>query len=88
MFMDYDNINKIGKIKTIDKEYGVGEIVAIDDLYLFTVNDIKEDLNVGDIVKFRGEEVNEEKRAFFVDKIDETFEIKNNMIKSKIFNKE
>ena len=86
--MDYDNINKIGKIKEINKEFGVGEIVTIDDVYLFTINDIKEDINVGDIVKFRGEDVNEEKRAFFVNKIDSNYKIKKNMVKAKLYNNE
>lgn len=84
--MDYNtNINKIGRVKEINKELGVGKIIDIDNIYLFTINDIKEDINVGDIVKFRGENVKNTKKAFFVNKITEDYEIKDNYIKSKIY---
>ena len=89
MFMDYNNVNKIGKIKELNKEFGIGKIVSTDDIYLFTINDIKENLNIGDLVRFRGEEVNEEKRAFFITKVNNDYILNNNnIIKSKIFNKE
>ena len=61
---------KTGKIYKILKENGVGYIVDDSNMYLFTVNDSKEFelLEVGDIVRFRAEKVNNEFRAFFVKK--------------------
>ena len=84
--MNLDEI-KIGKIKNMDKQNGVGEIVTIDDIYTFTIDNLK-DKNVenGDLVKFRGEKINDKNMAFFVNKIDETYELKHNPIKSKIYN--
>lgn len=86
--MDYNNVDKIGKIKEFNKKFGVGEIVSIDGVYKFTINDINEELNPLDIVKFRGEVVNDVKRAFFVKKIENDYELKNRIIKSKLYNKE
>ena len=61
---------KTGKIYKILKENGVGYIVDDSNMYLFTMNDSKEFelLNIGDIVRFRAEKVNNEFRAFFVKK--------------------
>ena len=86
MFMNYKGVSKIGRVKELNKGFGVGKIVAVDDTYLFTINDFKEEINVGDIVKFRGEQVNKENRAYFVSKIDKNYEINNNIIKSKKYN--
>ena len=83
----YNNINKIGKIKSINNEFGVGEIVDTETIYLFTINDIKEDINVGDLVKFRAENINNENKAFFINKIDENYKLNDSYIKSKIYNK-
>lgn len=86
MFMDYKGVSKIGRVKELNKGFGVGKIVAVDDTYLFTINDFKEEINIGDIVKFRAETINKEKRAYFVSKIDQNYEIKNNIIKCKTLN--
>lgn len=86
MFMDYKGVSKIGRVKELNKGFGVGKIVAVDGTYLFTINDFKEEINIGDIVKFRAETINKEKRAYFVSKIDQNYEIKNNIIKCKTLN--
>lgn len=86
MFMDYKGVSKIGRVKELNKGFGVGKIVAVDDTYLFTINDFKEEINIGDIVKFRAETINKENRAYFVSKIDQNYEIKNNIIKCKTLN--
>ena len=66
--MDY-NVITIGKIREIDYSKGVGEIVTVDKIYQFTVNDSSSfnDLKKGDLVRFRGEKVNNIDKAFFVD---------------------
>ncbi len=54
----------IGKVKEYN---GIsGTIVTPEDSYLFLDSDIDNSVNVGDLVKFRAEEINEIKRAFFV----------------------
>ncbi len=54
----------IGKVKEYN---GIsGTIVTPEDSYMFLDSDIDNSVNVGDLVKFRAEEINEIKRAFFV----------------------
>ena len=82
--MEYNDINKIGKVTDYDKYFGVGEIASINDIYMFTINDIKEEIYKGDLVRFRGEEVNDGvKRAFFVKKVELTDDMKDVYIKGK-----
>ncbi len=55
---------KIGKVKEYN---GIsGTIVTPEDSYLFLDSDIDNSVNIGDLVKFRAENINEIKRAFFV----------------------
>lgn len=81
-----DSEIKIGKVKEYNKLSGVGEVVATDDIYFFTSENLKSDIvEKGDLVKFRAETVNNKKVAFFVDKIDNNYEFKKNTIKNKIY---
>lgn len=59
--------NKIGKIASLSD--GFGKVVAEDGAYIFLDCDIKDkDINVGTLVSFQGEEIRNEKRAFFIRK--------------------
>ncbi len=69
--MDYNNsLVTIGKVRTYDSL--TGEIISKEGLYLFTQESISdgENINVNDIVLFRGEEINNTKVAFFVRKLN------------------
>ena len=82
------NKTKIGRVKSYDDIQGVGEIVDTTDIYLFTVDCLSGNkIEKGDLVKFRAEEVNDTKKAFFVNKISEDYVLKNGIIKGKIYNK-
>ena len=82
------NKTKIGRVKSYDDIQGVGEIVDTTDIYLFTVDSLGGNkIEKGDLVKFRAEEVNDTKKAFFVNKISEDYVLKNGIIKGKIYNK-
>ena len=76
--MDY-NVITIGKIREIDYSKGVGKIVSVDKIYQFTVNDssVFNDLKVGDLVRFRSEQVNNVNKAFFVNKVDREYNFAN-----------
>lgn len=78
--MEYNNYN-IGKIRTYDNY--TGEIVAPDGVYLFTSESLNptETLSVEDTVLFRGEEINEIKRAFFVKKINPNLNLEDEVYK-------
>ena len=55
---------KIGKVKEYN---GIsGTIVTPEDSYMFLDSDVDNSVKVGDLVKFRAEEIYEMKRAFFV----------------------
>lgn len=60
---------QIGKVRTFDEF--VGEIVSSNGVYLFTKEGILEGekINPNDMVVFRGEEVTNTKKAFFIKKI-------------------
>ena len=63
---------EIGKVRKINHEEGVGEIVSQSGNYMFLLNDIgfnTLNLKEGDTVKFRAEKIQDYNRAFFVDKI-------------------
>lgn len=84
------NTIKIGKIKEYDSKYGVGSVVDSTNTYSFTINDIKEPINVGDIVRFRSEIINNQCKAFFIKKVNDINEIDNKIkiIPAKKYNKE
>ena len=65
--MEYNNI-QIGKIRNIDYSKGVAEIVTSNQKYLFILED--NNLQEGDIVKFRAEIINDTPKAFFAKKVD------------------
>lgn len=88
MFMDC-NIIKIGKIKDFDSKYGVGSVVDSDNTYIFTINDIKEPVQAGDVVRFRAEVINNQYKASFIKKVDnDGFDNKIKIIQGKKYNKE
>ncbi len=64
---------KIGKIYSFNKTTGVGQIVTDEKIYMFTIDDLLvpiEELNDGDIVKFKGEKVYDKvDKAFFIKKL-------------------
>ena len=58
--MEYE----IGKVVEYD---GIkGTLVTLNTKYMFLSDDVNEEINVGDLVKFRGEEVQDTNRAYFV----------------------
>ena len=77
--MDYDRI-ALGKVRKIDYDKGVGEIVTKDNSFFFTINEIlnsSDNLQPGDVVKFRAELVQDKSKAYFVSKVDENYELNN-----------
>ncbi len=61
--MEYE----IGKVIEYD---GIkGTLVTLNTKYMFLSDDVNEEINVGDLVKFRGEEVQDINRAYFVKKL-------------------
>ena len=70
MNMDYNQI-QLGIIRSIDYKKGVGEITTNIQNFMFTIDNIltEEKLFVGDVVRFRGELVQNVPKAFFVDKV-------------------
>ena len=75
--MDYDRI-ALGKIRKIDYDKGVGEIVTKDKSCFFTINEINnssDNLQPGDVVRFRAELVQERNKAYFVSKVEENYEL-------------
>ena len=86
--MEFDRI-KIGKVRYYDVLNGIGEIVDTNYSYLFTIDSLEnKKVENGDLVKFRAEIVNDTKRAFFIEKIDNNYELKDRLIKGKLLNKE
>lgn len=80
--MAYSNFD-IGKIRSYDNF--VGEIVSQKGTYMFTNKDLstEEEININDTVIFRGENVQNIKKAFFIRKIDLTKNL-NSEIEQKI----
>lgn len=69
--MDYNNAKVlIGKI--IEYDNYVGSIAAKDGIYLFTQEDIVdgEELLLKDLVIFRGEDIQNQKKAYFIKKLN------------------
>lgn len=74
--MEYE----IGKVTNYN---GVqGSVITTTDNYLLLDKDIEDEISNGDIVRFRGEEVQGIKRAFFVKKLP------TNVLEQKIYRKE
>ena len=77
---------EFGKIFKYDS--GVGEILSISgDKYIFLENDLKEDYEKinGKVIIFRPEIINNEKRAFYIQNIENT--LKNKDERDKILKK-
>lgn len=69
--MDYNNATvTIGKVKSYNE--CVGDIVAKEGIFMFTKEDIveEESIVINDMVIFRGEEVQGQKKAFFIRKLN------------------
>lgn len=77
--MEYNNYN-IGKVRTFDNYFG--EIIAQDGIYMFISEDISpsEVIEVNDIVLFRGEEINNVKKAFFIKKINKDLNLEEEIL--------
>ena len=71
----------IGKVRNYDKY--TGEIISQDGVYIFLNENISDckNLNINDIVMFRGEEIQGTKKAFFVQKLDPEKNIDNEIYK-------
>ena len=71
--MDYDQI-QIGKITKYNDLTQIGEIVSKNGPFMFIRSDViydeNEDIQLNDIVQFRGELIQDTNRAFFIKKID------------------
>lgn len=67
--MDYN----VGKVYNFNKKIGVGYIITKEAIYMFTINDLMipvDELNDGDLVRFKGEKVyNKTYKAFFIKKM-------------------
>jgi hypothetical protein len=85
--MEYNKIN-VGKIRSFNEETGVGEIVTSSNTYMFTLNDLKTpNIEEGDLVKFRGELINDTNKAFFVTKITPEHDLSPVGLKGKVFHR-
>ena len=85
--MDYNKIN-VGKIRSFDEETGVGEIVTSTNTFMFTLESLKTpDIKEGDLVKFRGELINDTNKAFFVTKITPEHDLSPVNLKGKVFHR-
>jgi hypothetical protein len=76
--MDYNKTTiSIGKIKSYDQ--ATGEIVSQEGIFLFTKEDISDEelININDMVLFRGEEIQGQKKAFFIRKLNPTKDLNN-----------
>ena len=60
-------MSKTGKVHKFDKY--VGYIADGKETYMFLDTDLEEPVKVGDLVTFKGEVINDTKRAFFVKKL-------------------
>ena len=82
------NETVIGKIRSIDYNKGVGEIVSSNNTFMFTIDDLStnDKYNEGDLVKFRAELVQDTPKAYFINKITPE-EIKDNynILRSKTY---
>lgn len=83
--MEHDEF-KIGKVNAFSEAYGVGEIATLDKFYLFTKDDIRGEVSIGDVVKFRGRVVNEQPKAYMVTKIDQEYVYNNEAVKDRTLN--
>lgn len=78
--MDYDQI-QVGKITKYNDFTQIGEIVSKMGSFFFVKSDLAyeddEELQINDIVQFRGEQVQDVNRAFFVKKFKQPKEYDN-----------
>jgi hypothetical protein len=76
--MDYDEI-QIGKVTKYNDLTQIGEIVSTMGPFMFIRSDVvyddDEELQLNDIVQFRGEQVQNTNRAFFVKKFNRQKEL-------------
>ena len=76
----------IGKVKEYDNQKGVGKIVSMYNSYMFLCDDLCDnDINKGDLVKFRAENINGQNKAFFIKKYNLQDDMNGKTAKSKIY---
>ena len=70
---------RTGQICNYKRDEGIGYIMCDNYKFLFTKNDCEEfnNLNDGDMVRFRAEQVNDVYRAFFVKKNSHILKMEN-----------
>ena len=81
--MDYNKATVlVGKVRNFNET--TGEIVAKEGIYLFTQDEISEGevITINDMVLFRGEEVQGQKKAYFIKKLNPEKDL-NNQIYTK-----
>ena len=81
--MDYNKATVlVGKVRNFDET--TGEIVSKEGIYLFTRDEISEGevITINDMVLFRGEEVQSQKKAYFIKKLNPEKDL-NNQIYTK-----
>ena len=78
---------KIGKVNKINKEK-IGEIITPDEIYLFQMKDALDTIQKGDLVKFRAEEIHNQKKAFFIKKITNSQDLTIHSMKDSIYKPE
>ena len=78
--MDYDEI-QIGKVTKYNDLTQLGEIVSKMGAFMFLKSDLileeDEEIQVNDIVRFRGELVQDTNRAFFIKKVSPNYKYDN-----------
>lgn len=90
--MDYNNAKVLlGKI--VEYDNFVGKIISKEGIYMYTEEDIVEgqEIKLNDLVIFRGEEIQNQKKAYFVKKINPERNLKNQIymkIKNNKYNKD
>ena len=78
--------NTIGRIREYDEKSGIGEIISLQNSYMFLIDDLcYNDASKGDLVKFRAEKVNDINKAFFIRKFENKKELNGKISKSKIY---
>lgn len=68
--------SKVGKIKTYNGT--IGTIITTESQYIFLDKDVIGDIKIGDLVVFRDEYPQKEKRARFVKKLQTKITYNNN----------
>ena len=82
--MDYNKTKvSIGKVRSYNNS--IGDIISKEGVYLFTQEELEENesININDIVLFRGEEIQNQKKAFFIKKLNPNKNLKHQVYTKK-----